>query len=419
MFKSLSIILLLSLLSVLAFSVVAIGEDTSSIPGQIALVGADYNVYTYDFAASELTALSQDASLTRHYQWPTWSTDGRVAYFCCDLRVAQAADAQVYIASDNMSQGELVYEQSLASVIYAYWSPANCADADSTNCRDLALLINDLERGGLAVEMLQHGSDMTTNRTIASGSPFYYHWNSAGTQLIFHRNGARLDIYDVVQNDVSFAFDEQSSGLFQAPAWSPVDNRILFGVRNDVRGQSNLVISDSGVIEALVENVEGFVSFLWSPDGNTVAYRTFSNSEFGAVVVVDSRTGEEVSRSTVDDPIAFFWSPDSTKIAYLTVTEQSRGRILIGWSVLDIELGSNVQYSSFAPTYEMGYLIQYFDQFSPSHRLWSPDSRYLVYSETIEVDGGISPQISVIDVSQPTSNPVKISDGVFGVWSYE
>jgi hypothetical protein len=67
----------------------------------------------------------------------------------------------------------------------------------------------------------------------------------------------------------------------------------------------------------------------------------------------------------------------------------------------------------------MGYLLQYFDQFSPSHRLWSPDSRYLVYSEIVEADGGFLPQISVIDVNQPASSPVKISDGVFAVWSYE
>ncbi|MDQ7034377.1 MAG: hypothetical protein Q9P01_05940 [Anaerolineae bacterium] len=410
----------MSLLSALAISVVAIGEDTSSIPGQIALVGADYNIFSYDFATSELTALSQDASLNRHYQWPTWSTDGRIAYFCCDLRATQDTDAQVYISADSISQGELVYEQSLASVIYAYWSPANCASADSTNCRDLALLMNDIGQGGLSVEMLHNGSDITTSQSIASGSPFYYHWNSQGTQLIFHRNGTRLDIYDIAQNDVSFAFDVPSSGLFQAAAWSPVDNRVLFGMSNDVRGQSDLVISDGDAIRTLVANVEGFVSFLWSPDGNNIAYRTLNSAgEFGAVVVVDSRTGDEVSRSTADGLIAFFWSPNSTKIAYLTITEQTRSRILLGWSVLDIALGSDVQYSSFAPTYEMGYLIQYFDQFSPSHRLWSPDSRYLVYSEVVEVDGGISPQVSVIDVNQPTSNPIKISDGVFGVWSYE
>ena len=50
---------------------------------------------------------------------------------------------------------------------------------------------------------------------------------------------------------------------------------------------------------------------------------------------------------------------------------------------------------------------------------WSPDSRYLVYSEVIEVDGGYTPQVSVIDVSQPASNPIKVADGVFGVWSFE
>ena len=409
------VVLLLVLFSLMVVPVLAIGEDTTSIPGEIALVGADYNIYTYNFAASALTPLSNDATRTRHYQWPTWSTDGRVAYFCCDLSVAQSTDAQVYVASDSLTQGELVYEQSAAAIIYAYWSPANCAS--SADCRDLALLVNT--SNGLAIEMVQHQPEATTNRTIASGSPFYYHWNPDGTQLIFHRNSRQLGIFDIAQNDVSIEFDEQSSGLFQAPAWSPVDNRVLFGVRGSAPGQTNLVVANGDNLETIVEDVTGFVSFLWSPDGNHIAYRTFNRGDIGAVLVVDSRTGQEISRTGNDGVIAFFWSPDSEKIAYLTITEQTEGRILVGWTVLNIELDSNVQYSSFAPTYEVGYLLQYFDQFSPSHRVWSPDSRYLVYSEIVEADGGFLPQVSVIDVNQPASNPVKISDGVFAVWSYE
>src|SRR5688572_12280104 len=182
MFKRLSVVLLLALLSILIVPVLAIGEDTTSIPGQIALVGADFNVYTYNFAASELTPLSQDADRTRHYQWPTWSTDGRVAYFCCDLRATTELNSEVFIAADAATEGILAYEDDGSTVIYAYWSPANCADG--ANCRDLALLMNDVMDGGLSVEMLRNQADTTTNRTIGSGSPFYYHWNADGTQMV-------------------------------------------------------------------------------------------------------------------------------------------------------------------------------------------------------------------------------------------
>ena len=54
MFKRVSVVLLLALVSILIIPVFAIGEDTTSIPGHIALVGADFNVYTYNFAASKL-----------------------------------------------------------------------------------------------------------------------------------------------------------------------------------------------------------------------------------------------------------------------------------------------------------------------------------------------------------------------------
>jgi TolB protein len=417
MFKRLSVVLLLALLSILIIPVFAIGEDTTSIPGYIALVGADFNVYTYNFAASELTPLSLDADRTRHYQWPTWSNDGRIAYFCCDLRVTSELNSEVFIAADATTAGEIAYEDEGSTVIYAYWSPANCADG--VNCRDLALLMNDVMDGGLSVEMLRNQADTTTNRTIGTGSPFYYHWNAAGTQMVFHRNSRRIDVYDIAQSDVSTEFEEPSSGLFQAPAWSPVDSRILFATSAETRGQSNIVVAEGDTITTLVSNLRGFVSFLWSPDGNYIAYRTFNSDEIGAVVVIDSRTGAEVTRSSLNSAVSFFWSPDSTKVAYLTFSQRTGGGYSTRWSVLDIELNSNVQYSSFIPSYEMGYLIQYFDQFAPSHRLWSPDSRYLVYSEVIEVDGGFTPQVSVIDVSQPASNPIKVADGVFGVWSFE
>ena len=417
MFKRLSVVLVLALLSILIVPVLAIGEDTTSIPGQIALVGADFNVYTYNFAASELTPLSQDASRTRHYQWPTWSTDGRIAYFCCDLRVTNELNSEVFIAADGITEGVLAYEDEGSTVIYAYWSPANCSDG--ANCRDLALLVNDVTQGGLTIEMLRHQGTTTTNRTIGAGSPFYYDWNSDGTRMVFHRNSRRIEVYDIALSDYSTEFEEQTTGMFQAPAWSPVDNRILFAVQGDARGQSNLVVADGATIETLVSNIRGIVSFLWSPDGNYIAYRTFGSDEIGSVVVIDSRTGEEVTQSSVNGIISFFWSPDSSKVAYLTFEERGAGNFAVAWSVLDIELNSNVKYSSFIPTYEMGYLLQYFDQFSSSHRLWSPDSRYLVYSEVLEADGGYTPQVSVIDVSQPASEPIKVADGVFAVWSFE
>jgi Tol biopolymer transport system component len=204
--------------------------------------------------------------------------------------------------------------------------------------------MNDLERGGLSMAMLRNQDNTTSNRVIDAGSPFYYHWNPEGTQLVFHRNNARIAIYDIAQSDVSLEFGERSSGLFQAPAWSPTDSRILIALSGSDRTLSNLVILAEDTIQTLIEDVRGFVSFLWSPDGKYIAYRTFTRDGINPIIVVDSRTGEEVSRSNIDGIMAFFWSPDSSKIAYLTFTEQASNTVQLLWSVLDIELDSNVQH---------------------------------------------------------------------------
>jgi len=88
--------------------------------------------------------------------------------------------------------------------------------------------------------------------------------------------------------------------------------------------------------------------------------------------------------------------------------------------VLNVETGQNTQYNTFTPTYEMAYWMLYFDQFTPSHRIWSPDSQYLVFSHVADVAVEPSPVISVLDTTATPANAVSdITDGVFAVWSFE
>jgi TolB protein len=89
--------------------------------------------------------------------------------------------------------------------------------------------------------------------------------------------------------------------------------------------------------------------------------------------------------------------------------------IRLAWSVIDIPTGSTRRYGSWLPTREMVYLLSFFDQFSQSHRIWSPDSRYLVFSET-NADNRSS--ISLLDTTQADSVPLSIADGLIAIWSY-
>lgn len=416
-----------------AMFVSAIGEETD-VPGRLAIVGSDYNIYTYSFADGSQTALTDDSEFSRRYQWPTWSNDGRLAYFCCDLRVARESGSAAYVSPDGFAPGELVYEGESEAILYANWSPVACAD--DPECRDLALLINEIAEQTLSVEMV-HNATETTSERIDIGSPFYYQWSSDGSQLVFHRNGSQIDIFTLASGDITENIEEQSSGLYQAPAWSPLDGRILFGVTGETDSRTDLVIYENGVGRVLVDDIEGFVSFLWSPDGTKVAYRVISSAGHGSVIVIDAETGERITSSSLDNIISFFWSPDSSKIAYISTINsdnrqakadvyarpqlvQNNAAPLFLWSVLDVETRQNTQYSTFTPTYEMSYWLFYFDQFTPSHRNWSPDSRYLVYSHVVDSAVDPTPVVSLLDTTASPSDAISdVTEGVFAVWSFE
>lgn len=431
MLKRFVFLMFVLLFGISLVSVNAIDESIRNIGGRLAIIGEDYNIYTYNFREDALNPISDDASATRRYEWPTWATDGRLAYFCCDLNVATRIGAEVFVSSDGLQSGALAYEDSEESIIYAYWSPADCGE----NCRDLAMLTNNVISGGLALEMLHDAQGEFSSETIANGGPFYYHWNSAGTEMVFHRNNEHIDIYNFAENDISSTYNI-SSGLFQAPAWSSVDNRILIAARNETRALSDLVVLENEEFQVLVSDISGLISFLWSPDGQYIAYRTLSQTGIGAINVIDATSGETIATGQNIPAISFFWSPDSSKIAYITIESNRRqsasngtfARLIpaqddsptqLAWMILDVETDSNLSYSSFVPSSEMGYLFQYFDQFSPSHRLWSPDSRYLVYSDLVQRGDETIGMVKILDTEQITRSPQVINEGYFAVWSFE
>lgn len=415
------------------------------LPGRIAYVGADFNVYALSPQENARVQLTDNAGvgegMLQIYRFPTWSQDGRLAYFGSSINaVEREQQIDIFISQDGTEDGELVYTGVNEAFNYAYWSPQNCADGE--DCRDLAVLLSGARAGGgLYVEMIRDGGEEFENDTIGSGAPFYYSWSPDGTRMLWQRNNQRVDIYDVADGDVIETLP-QMPGQFFAPAWSPVDDRLLFGeLQIDGRDSTtNLVIVANDETETLVEELDGLVYFSWSPDGNKVAYMTCDIQRIcTTLTVVDAVSGEQLAESSDTGLLSFFWSPDSLSIAYVTITDAADGfvasadakadtvlmkrqqrerepELMLRWSVLDVENDETRDYSRFTPTNEMTYLFTYFDQFAQSHRIWSPDSKHLLYSEMTQ---GQRPVIAVLDVTRDGTVPLFIADGVLGVWSFE
>ncbi|HEX2905323.1 MAG TPA: hypothetical protein VHO69_00575 [Phototrophicaceae bacterium] len=410
----------------LPFSLVAQdANNLPALPGHIAYIGTDQNVYTVRLADDQMTPLTTDASSSRVYRWPTWSTDGRLAYFATAQNGPQLI-TEVYVSRDGTTPGQSVYGGENEVFNYASWSPQNCPERE--NCRDLAVLLSSAEADNLIVELIRD-QQAPTNETIGVGTPFYFSWSPDGSHMLWHRNNQQLEVYDVATNAITETLPI-ILGAFQAPGWSPVDDRLLFGTLNADGETTDLTIIGSTERQTLVSRLSGIAAFSWSPNGNYVAY---TNRE-GPLLVIDTATGQVIARSPGSGILAFFWSPDSRQLAYVTlatppssfnVRMNSTGKVAAinyqdttgaAWAVLDVVTGSDRRYGAFIPTEAMFYLLVYFDQFAQSHRVWSPDSRYLVYAETTPDDKAI---ISILDTSLPNSVPFSLADGVIGVWSFD
>jgi len=404
-------------------------QDLPSAEGEIAYVGDDGNIYVYDFSNQETYNISDDATPNRQYQFPTWANDGRLAYFCCDLAVANSPTTSAHI-SDGTNIGRLVFQDDLRPIIYASWSPLTCS-LDSS-CLDLAMLVNNSRQGNLSVQVIRDRQTSESQREIATGAPFYYHWNSNGDQLVFYRNNQRIEIYDVAREEITANLTDDIPANFQAPAWSPIDNRIAFATLNPENNTTDLIIWENNETITIPTNASGLMAFTWSPNGQYIAYRVLSNDSNGFITVIDVNSGDTVYQSRVNNAISFFWSPDSQKIAFLsfnsveTFSAQAINLISnpipiqeqpeLALSMMDVQLGIESTLTEFVPSSGMIYLMTYFDQFYPSHPIWSPDNKYIVYSEWN--DSQIS-AINVIEVDAVNPQPIQIDNGTFATWSFD
>lgn len=393
-------------------------DEQPAFPGRIAIIGNDHNVYT--LSATDTAQLTTDGSLQRAYQWPTWSRDGRLAFFCCDLATTSSLRTGVFISSDGVTPARQVVESIAQPVIYANWSPAACSPDGA--CRNLSILVNDLRSNRLRVELVRDEGEQATRSQVAVGSPFYTTFSPDGRSILMHRNNILLEVYDIDTNR-SQLIEARSSGTFQTAAWSPVDDRLLYGIPNSDR-TTNLVVNQNGSVQTLATGLGGAVAFAWSPDGTLIAYRTRTQRGLEPVVVINARTGRVIS-SGGQDVFAFWWSPDSTKIALLSILRpgdaamlsrepvQNAPNVRVRWVVMDANTGELTAFEPFVPNYELAYFANYFDQFAVSHAIWSPDSRYIVYSEAIGTDGN---QVTVLDTI--TGEMFTLADGRVGVWGW-
>ena len=171
------------------------GGDNGDVPGRIAYVGQDGDIYLMNSDGRGLLQLTEDGSLdpqalaNTSYAWPTWSPDGeRLAVSRVTRQNAPDGEIESAIQMLDASSGEVtvVYENPpvtfpfIANRIphYMYWSP------DSTQ---LAFLANTGDGDGLTLFAAPLNEGQRSNPIpIIIGAPIYMAWDPVSYLMLLH-----------------------------------------------------------------------------------------------------------------------------------------------------------------------------------------------------------------------------------------
>jgi TolB protein len=401
-------------------------ERTLDVVDRIALVSTDGNLYLVDRNGENLEHLAVGNEGTA-VAYPTWSPDGRQVAFIAQRETDGGVESALYIVSTAGGDPTTLYASIEHPAFYLYWSP---------DSRYLSFLTQ--EDAGLALRLASADGGQDA-RVLGRGAPFYWSWSPDAQEMLMHVGGARRLSEEAYLAILSNQPESQPDVLddapanFQAPAWSPDGSRLLYA-SEDENGEQALYVRqrEGGGVKKLI-NVSGFVEFNWSPDGQHIAYQQVDDpriAPLGHTFVVngDGSEGRQVSR---DLAVAFFWSPDGQRLAILVPSldeeEPSTHRgglaapltqerqLLLRWWLMDMSGGELRPLVAFRPTQSFLFILPYFDQYAQSIRLWSPDSRYLVYSDQ---ESAQQAGIWVADVEGQEA-PRRLADGVLGVWSWQ
>lgn len=311
---------------------------------------------------------------------PTWSPDGsRLAVSVIYAPQANQAGATLVLAGADGGEPRILHPGApgLGTMIapgiphYVTWSPAGDQLTLLTQTpAGMTLLLIDAEPRG-------------EPQTLAAGAPLFSVWSAGGRALLIHRGPDLM----LMQREAAPEMEmlARNLGAFQVPAWSPAGDRFALIRRRG--GSASLNLMDVQGREIALGPFPGrFGSLAWSPSGDTLAYSALRTNEpprFDGLML-DRLDGSQPERLLDDDLLAYFWSPDGKQLAYLTPNLTGRQ---INWNVLDLESRRAMRFGRFYPSPELGVMMNFFEQYSVSHRLWSPAGDGLLLSGRIALNG--------------------------------
>ena len=394
---------------------------------RIAVVGQDAQIRSYRPDGSDEQPISTGEGL---FTWPTWSPDGKTIAYSGIVRNDDDEPLVTLFGygwedgeTRAIHQGEPGHAGLLADgvVHYPLWSP------DSSKLAFVAVT----ERHGLSLFIDEVDSEAGPAFLLDRG-PLWMSWSTDSSKLAVHRS---VDHF-LVSFDGAVAMQKVrlDSNAYRVPAWRPDISELALSspIGRTGYGLYSAPVTDSGlVLPQPISEVGPVSAFLWSPDGahlavvddvTPVRYGNTPILVYRQFRMLDSATFS-VKAAVTENVLSYFWSPDGTKIAIVTLAGTGGE---LRWTLLDVETGSSVRLADFTPSRDQLTMFQFFDQYAYSHMLWSPDSRYLVFSGRLSLSAssaGLMGQsdrrgskIFLIDTG-PVITVDEVTEGVLVFWS--
>ena len=396
--------------------------------GKIVYMGTDANIWVANQAGGARVPITEDAgraeNAARIYQMPIWSPDGAQVAFVGIDQFRGVTVGRVLTARADGSQAQ-AYSTGGRLPVNLAWSP---------DSRRLSVLTAGTEQGGFLLLSWQPGAAAPV-QILDAGRPLFWSWAPDSSGVAVHAGSVRSSSRRVAFVQVGVPVMESGllgqaraagaralPGEFQTPAWLPDGSGVLLATAADDGGTDLVVVQpEQRGRGQVVAATRGAVAFLWSPDSGSIGYLT--RREEGELTVSrlrlrDVATGAETTLEE-DGVIAFFWSPDSASVAYFVPSVISRAEgadqaLVLTLRVYDRERRSSVDIETFAPTPQFAAVIRAFDQYGQAARIWSPDSRNVVYA-------AITEEGPYVMVARAAGNlvPRKMAPGLIGFWSWQ
>ncbi|MBM4393062.1 MAG: PD40 domain-containing protein [Deltaproteobacteria bacterium] len=345
------------------------------------------------------------------WSWPTWSPDGKwIAGFALEASDDEVGPLRVSVLSVDGVRQERWWESNNAGPIYLQWHPSSTA---------LSVLIQRGEE--LQLGVIRAG-EIGRMRPVESGVPLFFNWTPGGEGVLMHVGDLGRKVGRLVYRDPLGTRDDvvypRHPGSFCAPVFA--GGLAVYAVADEAC--SELIASQpSGSDSRVIDRRGGLLAIAGAPGGEPlVAVSAASGGQgtaYRGIDIFDLRRG--TSRRLTDlECLAYFWSPTGD---WLLLAQVAAAENCLRWWKVPLHGEPPVDLGTFWPTRDILFYLHFFDQYTQSHPLVSPDGKWLTWAGYPagggQADLSQPAQVYVKHVDTPAEPAAVVASGAFSVWS--